>query len=74
MTMEVARANCPPFTVDDHEFGMNPNRLALSVVPQSSDAGQREIFEGSQGRQFLCDFSFGRHHRHNLDAPQQSLA
>ena len=53
MAMQVARANSTPFAIDDHEFGMNPNGLALSVVPQSGDAGQRESFESSQGHQFL---------------------
>jgi hypothetical protein len=43
--MKIARADCGPHIVNDYEFGMDPNGFAPSVVPQASNAGQRERFE-----------------------------
>jgi hypothetical protein len=73
MAVQVARSNRCPLSIADHEFGVNPDGLALSVVTQSGDPGQREILERSQSRQFRWICSRRRHHRDNFDAPPQRL-
>src|SRR5215472_4509004 len=69
--MQVARANSAPCAINQHEFGMNPDRVSLAIVSRSSKASQGEMVEGSKFRQGLRDRAFSRHHGDNFHPTQQ---